>query len=484
MEVSSLKQTLWSGAVAGLLGGLVFGSTMIELGMLPTIAGLVRAESPVVGFIVHMGVATLIGMGFSLLVRYQRPWIAETLFWGTAYGVFWWFLGPLTLLPIFLGKDLAWQAAQAREAFPSLLGHILYGATTGFALLFFQRLGGISEAPSMRAGMLIRGALGGLLGAWLLGSALAAQGLPFALVDYHQGESNPLFWSELFASGLTVGISFALLYPSPSHRAGVSLIRGSMYGFLWWILLMLTIVPLFRGAGLSWSLPEVHNSFHTLPGFLLMGAAVALTYRFLDGLVRVLFSDEVGNHTPEGVGPLGLRVIMRGSLGGLIGGLLFTVVMIQLDILPAVASLVGATSLLAGFLVHLVIASLIGVSYGFLFRQESHDFGSALAWGASYGFFWWLLGPLTLMPIFLGDVPQWSVWAAVEGFGSLVGHLIYGAGLGAAFYWLESRYNPWWVPRSRVQVERIARYDTNVLTSAPALWVQVIVLALTVLLGH
>ena len=107
--------------------------------------------------------------------------------------------------------------------------------------------------------------------------------------------------------------------------------------------------------------------------------------------MRGLFSDAISRHDDEGVRTQGARAVGRGALAGLVGGLLFTVVMLQIGFLPSVAGLIGSTSALTGFLVHLIIANLIGISYGFLFRRQSYDVGSALGWGVSFGFFWWIL---------------------------------------------------------------------------------------------
>lgn len=108
------------GALAGLVGGLVFGGVMVLIGFLPTVASIVRTDSPAVGFAVHMLLAAIIGSVFGVLVARQR----ELLFWGLAYGVLWWFLGPLTLLPILLGRPVAWDVATAQALIPSLLGHL------------------------------------------------------------------------------------------------------------------------------------------------------------------------------------------------------------------------------------------------------------------------------------------------------------------------------------------------------------------------
>jgi hypothetical protein len=56
--------------------------------------------------------------------------------WGLLYGLVWWYLGPLTLLRIFLGESCLWTTADADAALPWLIGHLLYGTVT--ALVFFR----------------------------------------------------------------------------------------------------------------------------------------------------------------------------------------------------------------------------------------------------------------------------------------------------------------------------------------------------------
>ena len=272
-------------------------------------------------------------------------------------------------------------------------------------------------------GTLIRGGLAGLLAGRDAGRG-AERPRPTAGLHSHA--------NQRFVPCCLAGFGFALLYPSPTDGAGAGLIRGTVYGFFWWVAGALTLVPLFGGAGLTWSLDEVRVSFVTLPGYLLFGAAIALVYQWLGALVRLLFSDYVGGSDEEGVGTQGLRIVGQSVLAGLVGGLLFSLVMLQIGFLPNVANLIGATSAVAGFFVHLGIAVLIGTSYGVLFRRQSYDVGSALGWGVSYGSFWSILGPLTLMPFFLGTVPQWTVEAVATTFPNLVGHLAYGAGLGSS----------------------------------------------------
>src|SRR5262249_47350184 len=294
------------------------------------------------------------------------------------------------------------------------------------------------------------------------------------------GQSYLAAWLVTLLIGVVAGLGFALLYPHPTDGAGVALIRGTLYGFLWWVVGGLTLLPVIGGSGLAWSVPAARAGFATLPGYLLFGAVLALSYQWLGGLWRILFLDRSYDEEDEGLGVQGLRAIGRGTLAGLVGGLIFTVVMVQVGFLPIVATIGRSASPLPGFVVHLVISELIGIGYGLLFYRRSYDVGSALGWGVSYGFFWWILGPLTILPLLLGTTPQWTVEVAAGLFASLVGHLAYGAGLGLVFYLLEARSRPWWLGRTQVEARRAAHRREQVLTSAPALWALTVALALTV----
>ena len=485
-QADILSDGLIPGVLGGLVGGLVFGAATIELGGLESIASLVRLESSVAGFVVHMVVAAVVGSGLGLIVWHQRPGICDTLFWGIVYGTFWWFLGPLTLRPAISDYGLAWNPEAAQTAFPALIGHVLYGASAG-ATIVLVRLKDprLRSALHVSPGTLLRGGIAGLLAVWIIGSVMAAQGQLPAFTGGVGVDSRLSLWLVTLAIGLLAGVGFAIVYPDSRDGAGAAIVRGTVYGFLLWMAIPLTLLPVINGSGLPWALSAVREVFSGLPAYVLMGAALALFYHWLSASVRVLFSDLVMGGDQEGVGTQGIRAVTRGLLSGLIGGLIFTGVMTQLGAFSGVASLIGVSSPIAGFFVHMAIANIVGATYGLLFSRQSYDVGSALGWGASYGFIWWLIGTLTLSPILLGDTPQWSADFAAQGFPFLIGHLIYGSGLGITFYLLEARYKPWWVPRRQAEAELINRRREQVLTSAPALWTLVVVISLTlpVLLG-
>ena len=64
------------------------------------------------------------------------------------------------------------------------------------------------------------------------------------------------------------------------------------------------------------------------------------------------------------------------------------------------------------------------------------------------------------------------------GKGALIGGAA-GAALGAVYYQLEIRINPWWMTRNEVEAARAETRRDHALSAAPALWVLVVLIALT-----
>jgi len=459
-----LRRPWTAGAVAGVAGGLVFGAAMAAVGTLTTVASIVRTDSVVVGFVVHLVIAAAIGAGFGVLVAHQQTQTGDLLFWGVLYGGFWWFVGPLTLLPLLLGHRVAWDLPTAQTLLPSLFGHLAYGAATAvvFAALRSE-LGGTRRAP---LDTVLRGVVAGMITA----SAL--------YVSFHLPRGAAFGW--IVAVGAGAGLGYPVLFGARSEGTGPAIVRGSAYGFLWWVLAGLAVPRLLSEGRLEWSRADVLVAVNLLPLYLLLGAGVAAVFTALGGLTRWLFVDDVRMLRRESVGARGLRATGFGAVAGLIGGLAFTAVMVLADGLPGVAAIVGARSPAVGLVVHLVIAQLIGVSYAVLFRRRSFDVTSGLGWGVCYGFLWWVLGDLTLLPILTGRPLPWGPGGLGSAFPSLVGHLAYGAALGVVFHLLEDRANPWWFTRNEVEADRAAMRQDTILGSGPAVWGFTVMIALTV----
>ena len=138
------------GALAGLVAGVVFALAMQAEDMRVEVTGLAGMSTTGTGLIVHLVLATLIGAAVGLQYRHEPGSYAAQITLGVTFGLLGWILGPLTIRPLAEGQVPDWSIAVASAGFPSLMGHMLYGAmTTGGLYLAVDRWGG--EAPQVRS---------------------------------------------------------------------------------------------------------------------------------------------------------------------------------------------------------------------------------------------------------------------------------------------------------------------------------------------
>jgi hypothetical protein len=122
-----------------------------------------------------------------------------------------------------------------------------------------------------------------------------------------------------------------------------------------------------------------------------------------------------------------------GVLAGLAGGLVFGALMHVTGAMSAVARLVEGDTYFVGWAVHMAIASFVGITFGLLFGAAAGAPVLSIVLATAYGWVWWVLGGLTLMPLRLGM--GLFVFNA-DAFKSLAGHLVYGLTAGVVFSWL------------------------------------------------
>ena len=87
-------------------------------------------------------------------------------------------------------------------------------------------------------------------------------------------------------------------------------------------------------------------------------------------------------------------------------------------------------------MVHLAISAFLGALFGAAIGPRSRTYRAALSYGLAYGVFWWVLGALVAMPAKLG-MPVFAINSTA--LQSLMGHLVFGAILGAVFVWSTRR---------------------------------------------
>ncbi|MBI2857521.1 MAG: hypothetical protein HYX90_00465 [Chloroflexi bacterium] len=134
--------------------------------------------------------------------------------------------------------------------------------------------------------------------------------------------------------------------------------------------------------------------------------------------------------------------ITGGIAGGIVAGIIFGFMMQVMKtpdgnpVMGMVANVVRSDSLLVGWIYHLFNSAVIGIIFALFLGKRVHGYPGGAGMGAAYGFAWWILGGLILMPVALGMAPFAPLTVADMrsiGIGSLFGHLIYGMVLGLVF---------------------------------------------------
>ncbi len=143
-----MRSRIVVGIVAGLIGGVVFGMMMQMMAapdgkpMMAMVAQVVRSESLVVGWLYHLFNSAVIGGIFGWLLGNRIGGYGAGLLWGALYGIAWWILGGLILMPMFLGMSAfapLMMEMMRPVAMGSLIGHIVFGLVLGISFLLLNR---------------------------------------------------------------------------------------------------------------------------------------------------------------------------------------------------------------------------------------------------------------------------------------------------------------------------------------------------------
>jgi hypothetical protein len=422
-------------------------------------------------------VGALSGLLFALLAARRAVSPGSGLLWGLGYSFLLWIMFPAGVVPLMMGQAEAMGMLDATRAhFPELVAYVLclgtpLGLSIGVLGTLHSRLRAETPLePFSLTRAVVVGGFAGIIGGWAFGKWMAQVNFFPLIAGLVHSESIMVGVTLHFIFAVIIAVTFSFLFQADVRGYGSSMSWGAAYGLLWWFLGPLTILPKWQGNTLDWSYERGGALFGSLVGHIIYGLIVGLIYGVFDRLwVGFTSNSDPINREPEGPGSRVLHSVGYGAAASIVGGSLFTVVLLVTGSLQDMANIFGSSSLALGVVINMIVSAFLGMSYGLLFRHEAPDAGSAIAWGLVYGLLWWFIGPMTLLPILLGGSFSWTTETATSLLPSLVGHLIYGAATAVIFVALERRHAAWLMLDPRIAA-REARRTRPPGTPAPALW--------------
>lgn len=435
-----------------------------------------------------VAVGAAFGLVFGILFARRASSAGAGLIWGLAAAFLMWLVFPAGLRPLFAkGFHSMAELGDARDQFPQLVGYLVcLGMPVGLVLGIRGGLRSIgTETQFNWTRAIVAGGLAGLLGGFIFDRWMSAGEFFPLLSGLSQLPSRSASLILQFLIAVLMGVIFGILFQRDVRSYGSCMGWGIGYAILWWFLGPLTMLPLVSRVPVDWSSDAGSAMFGALVGHIIYGLILGVSYATLDKIwVRLFIQSDPLNREAHGPGLRVLQSLGWGALAGFVGGLIASPIMLKTGVLTKVAGLDTSFSNWHGLLVHLTVSTLIGMTFGLLFRNESANLGAGVAWGWLFGLIWWYLGPMTLLPLILTGVCDWSTDAASALLPSMMGHLIFGAVTAYVFLLLEHRYTRWLLLDPRIAM-REKRRVRPLGTPAPALWFLVLGLGvlLPILLG-
>jgi len=455
---------------------------------LGALGGLLKSAALSTSFLNGGLLGAAFGIAFGLLFARRASSPGAGLIWGLGSSFLLWILtaGGFFHFVATIGHS-AMRFQDAQGQFSELVAYVVcLGMPVGVGLGIrggFRTLR--TEKKFSWARAIVAGGFAGTLGGFIFGKWVSSGDYFPLLAGFGELNSRSATISLHFVIASLIGVAFGLLFQRDVRGYGSCMGWGLGFGIFWWFFGPLTLLRLASGIPLDWSAEQGSAVFGSLVGHILYGLILGVAYATIDKIwIRLFIQSDPLNREIEGPGLHILRSLGWGAIAGFFGGLVSMPVMIATGVLPKV---VGVDSTLVGFravFIHLTVSTAIGMTYGLLFRDEASVPGDAMTWGCLFGLIWWYLGPMTLLPLLLTGVCDWTPDAASALLPSLLGHLIYGAATALIFFLFDRRYT-----RSLLLDPRTAARELRRLrpagTPAPALWLFALSLGvlLPILLG-
>jgi len=421
----------WSDVLAGLLVGLV-GGALIALALHKPVMRLLPLGG---GF----------GLLFGLVLGPRSTSPGAGLIWGQGAAFSLWLLLPARATPLWSNgaAPANTMLVATRQQLPELISYLVFlGIPLGIILgAMALRREATHRVPFRWTRPLIAGGLAGAVAGLVFDRWTLSGGFSPLLAGL--SGSSSVGRSALVQLAITVilGALFGILFQQNIRSVGSCMGWGLGYALTGWVLGPLTAFPLIRGLPLDWSPASVSNQFGALIGQMLFGVLLGICFAAFDWMWVLLFiqSDPLYKKL-EGPALHTFRSLFWGAVSGLLGGLVSAPFMFATGVLSYILGADTHLSVFQALLIHLSASTLIGMSFGVLFRNETLDISLGVAWGSLFGLICWYVGVLTLLPLALNGHLDWRPNTTTMLLPSLIGHLLYGAVSAFIFLMFERRF--------------------------------------------
>lgn len=290
----SVTRALVVGGLAGIAGGFVFAHLGAQREYSPLAQGLMPAHLPVSASFAHLSISALIGASFGLLFQRDVRGLGSCAGWGLAYGMTWWFIGPLTTVPLLQGRPLNWSVDLAAERYGLLVGHVIFGLLLGFVYALVDRawiafffesdpLNREREGTGTRTVLALSwGAAAGLAGGLLFSLPMEDTGILPYVASLVGGASPLLGFAVHLVISVLIGMAYGVLFAREAPNVGAAIGWGLVYGLAWWFVGRLTLFPHLLGEPFEWSIADASTSLPSLVGHLVYGATTAVVFLALE----------------------------------------------------------------------------------------------------------------------------------------------------------------------------------------------------------
>lgn len=455
----SHPQWLWDNALLGIGVGIVGGAVKAATLHRPLL------HSALIG--------GAIGLLFAFFFGRRATSAGAGLIWGLGSAFTIWLLMPARLTPFLSGTGgLSSMLLDARLQFPELVAELLcLGMPLGLALgLYGSTHSNFGRTSFHWSRAIVAGGLAGTFSGLIFGYWMLVGNFFPLLAGFGNFPDHSTSVALQFLIALTLGAVFGVLFQPDVRSYGSCMGWGLGFAILWWFNGPLTIFPAIMGLPLDWSAENAGGLFGPLIGHILYGLLLGISYATFDRFwIRLFIQSDPLNRRPDGPGLHILRSLQWGATAGFVGGLVSSPVMIATGVLSRVAGTDTHLSGSGGLVVHLLVSTLIGMSFGILFRDEASNLTFGVLWGCVFGLIWWYAGPLTLLPLILTGQIDWRADAIASLLPTLIGHLLYGASTAFVFLLLDRNYTQRIMLNPRIASLELLRLRPTG-TPAPALW--------------